>query len=145
MATSEDLQVVHYSQGATFGMHHDSSAFLPRLLTAFYYLNGVDDGGETAFPAADGAMSPNEALALTEPAAAGGGLLVKPEKGAALMWYNHESDGSIDPFAVHAGCRVLAGEKWGCAPPRGNTSTRSTMRPRDLRPSCAQRVRASAG
>ena len=113
VATSEDLQVVHYSQGATFGMHHDSSAFLPRLLTAFYYLNGVEDGGETAFPAADGAMSPNEALALTDPAAAGAGLLVKPEKGAALMWYNHADDGSIDPFAVHSGCRVLAGEKWG--------------------------------
>ena len=36
---SEDLQVVHYTAQQSFGMHHDSSAFQPRLLTAFYYLN----------------------------------------------------------------------------------------------------------
>ena len=34
-----DLQVVHYTAQQSFGMHHDSSAFQPRLLTAFYYLN----------------------------------------------------------------------------------------------------------
>ena len=33
------LQVVHYTAQQSFGMHHDSSAFQPRLLTAFYYLN----------------------------------------------------------------------------------------------------------
>ena len=113
VAGGEDIQLVHYSQGAAFGMHHDSSAFLPRLLTAFYYLNEVEGGGETAFPAADGAMSPDEALALAEPAAAGGGLVVKPARGAALLWYNHGEDGSRDACAVHAGCRVTAGEKWG--------------------------------
>ena len=37
------LQVVHYTAGQSFGMHHDSSAFQPRLLTAFYYLNSVDE------------------------------------------------------------------------------------------------------
>ena len=37
---------VHYGTGASFGMHHDSSRFLPRLLTAFYYLNDVEAGGE---------------------------------------------------------------------------------------------------
>ena len=110
---SEDLQLVHYSAGATFGMHHDSSSFLPRYLTAFYYLSEVEAGGETAFPAADGAMTPAEAMALKEPAAEGSGLVVKPELGAALLWYNHDAEGKIEPAAVHAGCRVLAGEKWG--------------------------------
>lgn len=110
---SEDLQLVHYSAGATFGMHHDSSAFLPRYMTAFYYLSEVEQGGETAFPAADGAMSPDEAMALREPAAEGSGLVVKPELGAALLWYNHDAEGRLDPAAVHAGCRVHAGEKWG--------------------------------
>ena len=113
VATSEDLQLVHYTQGATFGMHHDSSKFLPRYLTAFYYLNEPEGGGETAFPAADGAMTPAEAMALKDPAASGGGLIVKPIKGAALLWYNHGEDGAIEPAAVHAGCRVSAGEKWG--------------------------------
>lgn len=81
---SEDLQVVHYTEGATFGMHHDSSSFLPRVLTAFYYLNDVAEGGETAFPAADNAMAPDDALKLTEPASSGG-LVVKPQRGAALV------------------------------------------------------------
>jgi len=34
---SEDLQVVHYDTGSTFGMHHDSSTFQPRLLTGAAY------------------------------------------------------------------------------------------------------------
>ena len=59
---SEDLQVVHYTPQQSFGMHHDSSAFQPRLLTAFYYLSDVEEGGETLFPAADGAMAADEAL-----------------------------------------------------------------------------------
>ena len=113
VTASEDLQLVHYSPGAQFGMHHDSSAFLPRLLTAFYYLNDVEGGGETVFPAADGAMSPDDALKLAEPATAGTGLVVRPARGAALLWYNHDADGARDAFAVHAGCRVTAGEKWG--------------------------------
>ena len=54
-----------------------------------------------------------EAMALTEPAAAGKGLAVTPERGAALLWYNHDPEGAREPAAVHAGARVLSGEKWG--------------------------------
>lgn len=111
---SEDLQVVHYMSQQRFGMHHDSSAFQPRLLTAFYYLNHVDEGGETLFPAADGAMAPDEALRLDEAAARRVGLAVRPSRGSALLFYNHGPDGrAIDPAAVHAGSAVLRGEKWG--------------------------------
>ena len=39
--TSEDLQLVHYSAGATFGMHHDSSGFLPRYLVRLHELEPV--------------------------------------------------------------------------------------------------------
>ena len=82
--TSEDIQVVHYdgAKRQTFGMHHDSSSFQPRLLTAFYYLNEVEEGGQTVFPAADGAMDAAEAMALAEPAAAGKGLAVTPGRAA---------------------------------------------------------------
>ncbi len=136
---SEDLQVVHYSTNATFGMHHDSSKFHARLLTAFYYLNDVPSGGETAFPAADGAMGPEEAMKLMEPAASGAGLVVKPRRGSALLFYNHDEAGAVDPSAVHAGCRVLEGEKWGAnhwvlvnaapsAPPAANGATTAAGR-----------------
>ena len=121
-------------------MHHDSSAFLPRYLTAFYYLNNVEAGGETAFPAADGAMVPAEAMALKDPAAAGVGLVVRPRRGAALLWYNHDESGAIDASAVHAGCRVKAGEKWGAnhwvraaAPPRASPQPQP-QRPRSQQP-----------
>ena len=171
LTASEDLQIVHYGAGDAFGMHHDSSRFLPRnsfpvspleehwplmrhlplalspsrplalspscplglmcrfavavavavavawpgYLTAFYYLNTPEGGGETAFPAADGAMSPSEALSLADPVASGAGLVVRPERGAALLWYNHDVDGEIDAYAVHSGCRVLSGDKWGAS------------------------------
>ena len=132
---SEDLQVVHYSTNTTFSMHHDSSKFHSRLLTAFYYLNDVPRGGETAFPAADKAMTPGEAMKLAEPAAHGLGLIVKPRRGSALLFYNHDESGAVDPTAVHAGCRVLEGEKWGAnhwilvnaapsAPPAANSAAR---------------------
>ena len=94
-------------------MHHDSSTFNSRLLTAFYYLNEVTEGGETAFPAADGAMSVEEAMGLSAPAVRGSGVIVPPRKGSALLFYNHQADGTIDPLAVHSGCRVMSGEKWG--------------------------------
>ena len=58
-------------------------------------------------------MSVEEAMALQEPAARRAGVVVAPIRGSALLFYNHRPDGSIDPLAVHAGCRVLAGEKWG--------------------------------
>lgn len=39
---SEDLQVVKYSRGGQFNVHHDSSAFHPRLMTALVYLNDIN-------------------------------------------------------------------------------------------------------
>ncbi|KAL3917153.1 MAG: hypothetical protein SGPRY_006517, partial [Prymnesium sp.] len=77
------------------------------------YLLKVADGGETAFPAADGAISPDEAMRLQDPVDRGAGVIVRPRKGTALLFYNHQADGTIEPLAVHAGCRVHSGEKWG--------------------------------
>lgn len=53
---AEDLQVVKYEVGGQFKVHHDSSAFHPRLLTALVYLNDAPEGGggETWFPFATG-------------------------------------------------------------------------------------------
>ena len=59
---------------------------LTYLLT---YLTYFDEGGETLFPAADGAMPPDEALRLDGDAARHVGLAVRPSRGSALLFYNH--------------------------------------------------------
>ena len=70
----EDLQVVRYEEGGQFKVHHDSSNFQKRFITALLYLNtptsipsaeGVEAGGETWFPFGD---SSGEGITSTEEA-----------------------------------------------------------------------------
>lgn len=154
---SEDLQVVKYERAGQFNVHHDSSAFHPRLLTALVYLNNVtapsevasdapavssmtakfEHSGGTWFPLAStssysaannsnsssysaSTMTLEEAVqrslrmkeelheasanrAASQPQF---GLVVRPRLGAGIIFFNHDSAGSIDPFAVHAGLPV---------------------------------------
>ena len=139
---SEELQVVKYEVGGEFKVHHDSSAFHPRLLTALLYLNSVpsDMGGETWFPFAGNRREFNlstEAAILTalnmhetgssssesEKTNSPNGLFVTPTLGDALIFFNHQQSGSIDSAAVHAGLPIKqdqgavessaeASEKW---------------------------------
>ena len=45
-------------------------------------------------------------------------LTISPQKGSAIMWYNHflnETDGwlgEMDLMSLHGGCDVIKGEKW---------------------------------
>ena len=128
---AEELQVIRYtSPGGVFKAHHDSTNFHPRLLTALIYLNSISpqgDNGESSggtwFPFAKGgsgnqpissSVSVGEAVAsaLSMKSAKENGLTVAPRKGAAILFFNHAPDGSVDPLAVHAGLPVLEGEKW---------------------------------
>jgi prolyl 4-hydroxylase len=120
---SEELQVVKYEHGGQFKVHHDSSAFHSRLLTALIYLNDVPEslGGETWFPFAgerrEFNLSIEEAIStalnmypntspsrnITEIPEPKIGLYVRPVQGEAIIFFNHLSSGAIDPAAVHAG------------------------------------------
>ncbi len=51
------------------------------------------DGGRTAFPHV--------------------GAFASARKGSAVFWYNVGSDGREDKNALHGGCPVLYGLKWG--------------------------------
>ena len=115
---SEELQVVRYDSGGEFKMHHDSSAFHPRLLTLLVYLTDVPagGGGETSFPFA--ASSEGQELASVEEAIERSGALdegsqlrVAPRRGDAVLFFNHLlADGfPVDPAAVHAGLPVREG------------------------------------
>ncbi|XP_070562917.1 transmembrane prolyl 4-hydroxylase-like [Ptychodera flava] len=146
---SEQLQVVYYEVGGHYHAHYDSedreigpnitcgqmgfnytdhtnmTYRLCRYMTILYYLNDVEDGGETAFPVAN-----NETFTVETLRAAGNRLydlsshcldsnvVVKPEKGKAVMWYNHYVDGEtgwigdMDNYTLHGGCDVHRGTKW---------------------------------
>ena len=98
-----------------------------KLVSMFVYLNEVPPGagGQTLFPyhhrsaeahaievdavrqsslhgSAEGAAATQMALECKP------GLAVEPKLGAAVLWYNHRRDGSLDPLATHAGCVVQA-------------------------------------
>merc|ERR1711871_701350 len=48
---AEELQVVKYEKGGVFKVHHDSSAFHPRLLASLIYLNTPDSGNNNGHDA----------------------------------------------------------------------------------------------
>lgn len=143
---SEWMQVVQYDPFGHYHGHLDSNPFedpvIPcchqnhfkkrecrvcRFITILYYLNNVEEGGETAFLIADNStITPDE---LESPNATTdefnlsvnchlANLVLPPKKGTAIMWYNNFIDpdsgllGSVDRYSLHGGCDVLKGEKW---------------------------------
>lgn len=100
----EGLQMLHYLVGKEYQPHYDyfpeqhagSQTFLAqggqRVLTMIMYLNDVEAGGETVFPAV--------------------GLKVLPRKGSLLYFSYTNSQGQLDPRTLHGGAPVVRGEKW---------------------------------
>jgi len=139
--STEPLQVVKYDVHGHYHCHHDSDELqkdlpccsfskdedcrLCRLATVLLYLNEPEKGGETAFPLADNETFSTEAWEKGEGWKCNlaqnchkSNLVVKPEKGKAIMWYNHFLDkntgwlGELDQLSQHGGCDVLEGTKW---------------------------------
>ncbi|CAH3176946.1 unnamed protein product [Porites lobata] len=140
---SEDMQVVRYQAFGHYHAHFDSGLELNtpcchqnpslrppqcricRFITILYYLNDVEQGGETAFPVADNftvkwkdlenAEAVEYNLSINCHAA---NLVIPPKKGTAIMWYNNFIDadsgllGKLDRNSLHGGCDVIKGEKW---------------------------------
>uniref|UniRef100_A0A673ILL1 Transmembrane prolyl 4-hydroxylase-like n=1 Tax=Sinocyclocheilus rhinocerous TaxID=307959 RepID=A0A673ILL1_9TELE len=137
---SEPLQVVRYEQGGHYHAHHDSGPVYPetacthtrlaanttspfqtscRYITVLFYLNNVEEGGETTFPVADNRTYEENDVDLldTRKHCDKGNLRVKPIKGTAVFWYNYLSDGrgwvgEQDEYSLHGGCVVTRGTKW---------------------------------
>ncbi|KAK9402646.1 prolyl 4-hydroxylase subunit alpha-3 [Crotalus adamanteus] len=99
---AEYLQVVNYGLGGHYEPHfdHATSRKSPlyrmksgnRIATLMIYLSSVEAGGSTAFIYAN--------------------LSVPVVKNAALFWWNLRKNGQGDEDTLHAGCPVLAGDKW---------------------------------
>lgn len=137
---SEPVQVVHYKEQGHYHCHHDSQAIshdkpccmygssdcrLCRYLTIVVFLNDVDEGGECAFPLADNTTFSWQAWSNESIQSCNmvkhcdkSNLVIKPQKGKALLWYNHLYDGSrrwlgeLDPLSYQGSCHVQKGEKW---------------------------------
>ena len=104
--SSENYQIMNYGLGGAILTHRDSDDKGledpiyseswhnggPRLATVMLWLTEVASGGRTVF--------------------AGAGLSVAPRPGAALVWWNLRSDGSLDSRNHHTGCPVSWGNKW---------------------------------
>ncbi|NXO90080.1 P4HA3 hydroxylase, partial [Certhia brachydactyla] len=99
---AEYLQVVNYGLGGHYEPHfdHATSTKSPlyrmksgnRIATVMIYLSAVEAGGSTAFIYAN--------------------FSVPVVKNAALFWWNLRRNGNGDGDTLHAGCPVLAGDKW---------------------------------
>ncbi len=104
LAHGEPLNILHYGVGAEYLPHFDfiapednNSAYYlrnggQRIATLVMYLNNVEGGGETTFPAID--------------------FAVAPRKGSAVFFSYFDSEGKLDRLSLHSGAPVAQGEKW---------------------------------
>ena len=100
----EPLQGQRYLEGQYWEEHWDafhegSPRFIEhvpragqRTWTGMIYLNSVEQGGETVFPAV--------------------GVSISPQPGMALLWYNLDREGKRHPLARHYGAQVIKGSKY---------------------------------
>ncbi|KAI0022358.1 2OG-Fe(II) oxygenase family oxidoreductase [Xylariomycetidae sp. FL0641] len=122
---TERLQIVKYEGGERFRMHSDylpvhmeeklkdgSSRLYNRLVSVFAYLGDDCEGGETYFPdiPSVGPNADGDKFARTN---TGMGLLVKPKKGNAVLWWNVHQNGTGDERLSHAGLPPMSGTKIG--------------------------------
>lgn len=143
ITSSEYLQVVSYGPKGHYNCHLDSDFIRPekpcchyvgsdlnhcrvcRYATVLYFLDDVEEGGETAFPIADNSTFDNkewirdpENVCNLAKNCYKANVVVKPEKGKAVLWYNHLVDnttgwlGELDQYTFHGGCDVKRGTKW---------------------------------
>ncbi|GIL53146.1 hypothetical protein Vafri_8817, partial [Volvox africanus] len=115
----EDIQVLRYARGQTYGAHYDSGdkSNEPgpkwRLATFLMYLSDVEEGGETAFPQNSVWYDPSipERMGPVSECAKGH-VAAKPKAGDAVLFYSFYPNLTMDPAAMHTGCPVVKGVKW---------------------------------
>jgi prolyl 4-hydroxylase len=100
----EGIQILNYQIGGEYKNHFDyfppddpgSALHIAkggqRVSTLVMYLNDVEQGGETIFPAIH--------------------LAVSPKKGSAVYFEYCNDLGQVDTTSLHGGVPVIAGEKW---------------------------------
>ena len=82
-----------------------------RHVTVLPILGAAEEGGHTAFPHSSSQMgiAPARGESIEE---CKSGLILKPNTGKAVMFYNRLPTGELDPLSEHAGCSVQEGVKY---------------------------------
>ena len=108
----EPMQVLRYTDGQFYKPHEDfiypdktsNVTFASRVATVVMYLTDGVVGGETWFVNGTGSCGCGGEEV--------GGVSVQPKMGRAVLFWNTNLWGEADPTAMHAGCKVVGGEKW---------------------------------
>ncbi|KAG7364995.1 2-oxyglutarate/Fe(II) oxygenase [Nitzschia inconspicua] len=98
---SENLQLLRYEPDQYYQEHSDYIPYQKdrqcgvRILTFYMYLNDVEEGGGTRFPALN--------------------MTVTPKRGRAVLWPSvyDEDPNKKDPRTVHTALKVIKGVKYG--------------------------------
>jgi len=124
---AEQLQVIHYNKNQHYHAHYDwvpkhikpsiQKPLENRYVTLLFYLNDVEQGGETVFPMTNPNYHPSRdgyGSKVCHPEYPA--IKIKPAKGNAVMFYNMPEKGHMndiqDDYSLHGGCDVIVGEKW---------------------------------
>lgn len=106
----ESMELIDYGPGQHYAWHADEYNWSPtknpvavlsgpRLLTMFFYLSDVEEGGHTAFAGPDASGKTQR-------------LAVIPRKGKAIIWANMKDDWQLsETAAVHSAAQVRRGRK----------------------------------
>jgi prolyl 4-hydroxylase len=77
-----------------------------RMITVFWYMSDVAEGGHTIFPRAGGLPPPRSMKDCSK------GLKVPPRKRKVIVFYSMLPTGEGDPMSLHGGCPVIDGVKY---------------------------------
>jgi len=119
----EYAQVLRYQKGERYAAHHDyfdpnlykqnadiqrltKKGFFNRLVTVFFYLTHVEEGGHTNFPRAGGGPQPYNFEDCSK------GVSIAPQEGRIVIFYSLDPSGHFDEYSLHGGCNVEKGTKW---------------------------------
>jgi len=122
----EAMQIVHYLPGQFYYSHNDwfgrtthkananVAAGVNRIVTVFFYLNDVEEGGQTIFPyGGTNGYKLGDRVDFTDCTR---GTPVYPRKGDAVFWYSltarGQYEGEGDVYSLHGACPPHSGEKF---------------------------------
>lgn len=119
LRASENMQALHYDEGAHYHYHIDTGghpSIASRAITVLLYLNDGFGGGETNFALSGAPEDMRNVHAIRhefDGCQTEKGLTVAPVAGSALLFYNHLPNSAQKDYRTwHCANDVRGGQKW---------------------------------